>query len=84
MLVPLTALNAHITLSTPPSKDLPLLDLPFDRLFACLDIPTIVVAVLGFLTLERKVRIVLFCLVLFQSVLFGNIKYRLLLQSIQN
>uniref|UniRef100_A0A7S2PH45 UDENN domain-containing protein n=1 Tax=Leptocylindrus danicus TaxID=163516 RepID=A0A7S2PH45_9STRA len=58
VLVPLTALNAHITLSMPPSKDLPLLDLPFDRLFACLDIPTIVVAVLGFLTLERKVILI--------------------------
>lgn len=58
VIVPLPALNGPMTLSMPPAKDFPLVDLPFHRLLACLDVPTIVTIVLGFLTLERKVCIV--------------------------
>ena len=56
ILIPLPTLNAPMVLSAPPLKDLPVVDLPFERLMACLDIPTIVTIVLGFLALERKVR----------------------------
>jgi uncharacterized membrane protein YgcG len=55
ILIPLPTLNAPMILFAPPLKDLPLVDLPFERLMACLDIPTIVTIVLGFLALERKV-----------------------------
>lgn len=56
VIVPLPALNQPMILSLPPLKDFPLVDLPYHRLMACLDIPTIVTIVLGFLALERKVR----------------------------
>ena len=55
VLVPLPALNGPMVLSMPPAKDFPLVDLPFQRLLACLDVPTIITIVLGFLALERKV-----------------------------
>ena len=57
VIVPLPALNGPMVLSMPPTKDFPLVDLPFQRLLACLDVPTIVTIVLGFLALERKVSI---------------------------
>ena len=57
ILVPLPALNIPMVLGVPPMKDLPLVDLPYDRLLACLDVPTVVTVVLGFLALERKVII---------------------------
>ncbi|CAJ1960049.1 unnamed protein product [Cylindrotheca closterium] len=44
-----------MALSSPPSKDLPLVDLSYERLISCLDIPTIVAIVLGFLALEKKI-----------------------------
>jgi hypothetical protein len=47
-----------MVLCTPAIKDLPLLDLPFQRLFACLDVPTIVTIVIGLLSLEKKMIIV--------------------------
>lgn len=55
IIVPLPALNGPMVLSMPPAKDFPLVDLPFQRLLACLDVPTIITIVLGFLALERKV-----------------------------
>lgn len=57
VIVPLPALNGPMVLSMPPTKDFPLVDLPFQRLLACLDVPTIVTIVLGLLALERKVCI---------------------------
>lgn len=59
ILIPLPTFNEPMVLCSPPSKDLPVLDLPFERLLSCLDVPTIVTIVLGFLALERKVRIFL-------------------------
>lgn len=56
ILVPLPAIASPMVLALPPLKDLPLLDLSFRRLFSCLDVPTVVTIVLGFLALERKVR----------------------------
>lgn len=58
VIVPLPALNGPMELSMPPNKDFPLLDLPFQRIFACLDVATVVTVVLGFLALERKVSFV--------------------------
>ena len=55
--VPLPTQNSPMEISLPPTKDLPLLDLPFQRLFGCLDVPSVVTTVLGFLALERKVII---------------------------
>lgn len=55
VLIPLPTFNVPMMLWSPPTKDLPLVDLPFERLVSCLDIPTIVTVVLGFLALERKV-----------------------------
>jgi hypothetical protein len=55
VIVPLPTLSGPMVLAMPPVKDLPLLDLTFERLFACLDVPTVVTVVLGFLALERKV-----------------------------
>eukprot|EP00536_Pseudo-nitzschia_multiseries_P012747 jgi/Psemu1/209578/e_gw1.504.17.1 len=55
ILIPLPTFNVPMMISSPPLKDLPLVDLPFERLLACLDVPTIVTMVIGFLTLERKV-----------------------------
>lgn len=55
ILIPLPTFNIPMMLWSPALKDLPLLDLPFERLVSCLDIPTIVTVVLGFLALERKV-----------------------------
>eukprot|EP00934_Nitzschia_sp_Nitz4_P007696 Nitzschia sp. Nitz4//scaffold68_size99682//38550//44354//NITZ4_004562-RA/size99682-snap-gene-0.8-mRNA-1//-1//CDS//3329556587//7686//frame0 len=55
VLVPLPTFNIPMVLSSPPSKDLPLVDLPYERLVSCLDIPTIVTVILGFLALEQKV-----------------------------
>ena len=56
ILVPLPALQSPMALLLPPSKDLPILDLSFRKLFCCLDAPTVVTLVLGFLALEKKVR----------------------------
>lgn len=58
ILVPLPALNEPMILTLPPEKDLPLLNLPYHRLFACLDIKSIVTIVLGVLALERKIIVV--------------------------
>ena len=58
ILVPLPALNCPMVLSLPPSKDLPLVDLPFQTLFACLDVPTVVTIVIGLLSLERKLLVI--------------------------
>ncbi|OEU10689.1 DENN-domain-containing protein [Fragilariopsis cylindrus CCMP1102] len=55
VLIPLPTFNIPMMLSSPPRKDFPLIDLPFERLLACLDVPTIVTLVIGFLALERKV-----------------------------
>jgi DENN (AEX-3) domain/dDENN domain/uDENN domain len=55
--IPLPALNEPMVFSLPPEKDFPLVDLPYHRLFACLDIKTTVSIVLGLLVLERKVII---------------------------
>jgi len=57
VMVPLPTQNCPMEISMPPTKDLPLLDLPFQRLFACLDVPSVVTTVLGFLAMERKVII---------------------------
>jgi hypothetical protein len=57
VLIPLPTFNVPMMLWSPPLKDLPLLDLPYERLVSCLDIPTIVTIVLGFLALERKVSL---------------------------
>jgi hypothetical protein len=57
ILIPLPTFNVPMMLWSPPLKDLPLADLPFERLVSCLDVPTIVTVVLGFLALERKVRL---------------------------
>ena len=56
VLVPFSTMNEPMALSTPPLKDLPLVDLTYERLFAALDVPTVVTVVLGFLCLEKKVR----------------------------
>jgi hypothetical protein len=58
IIVPLPALNCPMILSAPPTKDLPLLDLPFQRLFACLDVPTVVTIVVGLLSLESKLLLI--------------------------
>jgi hypothetical protein len=55
ILIPLPTFNIPMLLTCPPQKDLPLVDLPFERLVSCLDVPTIVTIVLGFLALEQKV-----------------------------
>ena len=55
ILIPLPTFNIPLLFTSPPQKDLPLVDLPFERLLACLDVPTIVTTVIGFLALERKV-----------------------------
>jgi hypothetical protein len=57
ILIPLPSFTSPLVLSAPPMKDLPLVDLPYERLVSCLDVPTIVTIVLGFLALERKVRV---------------------------
>jgi hypothetical protein len=54
ILIPVPTFNVPLMLSMPPQKDFPLLDLPFERLVSCLDIPTIVTIIIGFLALERK------------------------------
>ena len=59
VIVPLPTLNTStepmMVLSLPPEKDFPLVDLPYHRLVACLEINTIVMIVLGMLALEKKV-----------------------------
>jgi DENN (AEX-3) domain/uDENN domain len=55
VIVPLPALNQPMIMSLPPLKDFPLVDLPYQRLLACLDVSTIITIVLGLLALERKV-----------------------------
>jgi hypothetical protein len=57
ILIPLPAIASPMVLGLPALKDLPVLDLSFRRLFSCLDVPTVVTIVLGFLVLERKVRL---------------------------
>jgi hypothetical protein len=54
VLVPLPALNEPMVLSMPTEKDFPLVDLPYHRLFACLDCKMIVTIVVGLLALEKK------------------------------
>lgn len=56
ILIPLPAIASPMVLGLPSLKDLPLVDISFRRLFSCLDVPTVVTIVLGFLVLERKVR----------------------------
>ncbi|KAL7544101.1 hypothetical protein ACHAXR_013579, partial [Thalassiosira sp. AJA248-18] len=58
VLVPFSTMNEPMALVMPPLKDLPLVDLSYDRLFAALDVPTVVTIVLGFLCLERKVILI--------------------------
>ena len=55
VLVPLSTMNEPLALVLPPLKDLPLVDLSYQRLFSALDVPTVVTVVLGFLCLEKKV-----------------------------
>ena len=55
VLVPFSTMNEPMALFMPPLKDLPLVDLSYRRLFAALDVPTVVTIVLGLLCLERKV-----------------------------
>lgn len=55
VVVPITTHSTPMVFELPPEKDLPLMDLPYKRLFACLDINSIVLIVLGCLALERKV-----------------------------
>jgi hypothetical protein len=55
VLVPLSTMNEPLALVSPPLKDLPLVDLSYQRLFSALDVPTVVTVVLGFLCLEKKV-----------------------------
>lgn len=55
VLVPFSTMNEPMALVMPPLKDLPLVDLSYQRLFAALDVPTVVTIVLGFLCLEKKV-----------------------------
>lgn len=55
VIVPLPALNDPMDMTMPPEKDFPLVDLPYQRLVACLDVKTIVTIALGLLALERKV-----------------------------
>jgi hypothetical protein len=61
ILIPLPAIASPMVLGLPPVKDLPLVDIPFRRLFSSLDVPTVVTIVFGFLALERKVRIYEMC-----------------------
>lgn len=55
VIVPLPALNDPMILSMPSEKDLPLVDIPFQRLVSCLEVKTLVTVVVGLLALERKV-----------------------------
>jgi hypothetical protein len=55
VIVSLPAFNDPMVLHMPPEKDFPLVDLPFQRIFACLEIKKVVTIVLGLLALERKV-----------------------------
>jgi hypothetical protein len=57
VLVPFSTMNEPMALVMPPLKDLPLVDLSYARLFSALDVPTVVTIVLGFLCLERKVKL---------------------------
>ena len=70
ILVPLPAIASPMVLELPPVKDLPLLDLSFRRLFSCLDAPTVVTIVLGFLALERKVIIMSRSVFFIQNIFF--------------
>ena len=77
VLVPFSTMNDPMALIMPPLKDLPLVDLSYSRLFAALDVPTVVTIVLGFLCLERKVILIstrqtllLDCCELLKSLLF--------------
>ncbi|KAL7465896.1 hypothetical protein ACHAXS_006197 [Conticribra weissflogii] len=77
ILVPLSTMNDPMALVMPPLKDLPLVDLSYNRLFAALDVPTVVTIVLGFLAMEKKVilmsrrqSLVLDCCELLKSLLF--------------
>ncbi|GAX24917.1 hypothetical protein FisN_2Lh192 [Fistulifera solaris] len=54
VVVPLTALSEPMILCRPPGKDFPVVDLPYHRLFACLEIKTVAMIVLSLLALERK------------------------------
>jgi hypothetical protein len=55
VIVPFSTIDTPMALVMPPLKDFPLVDLSYSRLFAALDVPTVVTIVLGFLCLERKV-----------------------------
>ena len=77
VVMPLPALNSAAAFHLPHRKDLPLIDLEFRSLFACLDVPTIVTIILGFLALETKLivlskrpSLVLDCCELLRSLLF--------------
>jgi len=77
VLVPFSTMNEPMAMVMPPLKDLPLVDLSYQRLFAALDVPTVVTIVLGFLCLERKVILIstrqtllLDCCELLKSLLF--------------
>eukprot|EP00986_Skeletonema_menzelii_P013803 scaffold8428_cov151-Skeletonema_menzelii.AAC.1 len=77
VLVPLSTMNEPMALVLPPLKDLPLVDLSYQRLFSALDVPTVVTVVLGFLCLEKKVilistrqSLVLDCCELLKSLVF--------------
>jgi len=77
VLVPFSTMNEPMALVMPPLKDLPLVDLSYRRMFAALDVPTVVTIVLGFLCLEKKVILIstrqallLDCCELLKSLLF--------------
>jgi len=55
VIIPLKAMSEPMILEMPPKKDLPLVGLPYHRLFGCLNVKMVVTLVLGFLALERKV-----------------------------
>lgn len=55
VLIPFSTMKEPMALLMPPLKDLPLVDLEYQRIFAALDVPTVVTIVLGFLCLEKKV-----------------------------
>jgi hypothetical protein len=73
ILIPLPALASPMVLGLPPIKDLPLVDIPFRRLFSCLDVPTVVTIVFGFLALERKVSDIEFSHIFFLAMHLKNI-----------
>ena len=53
VLLPLSTCATPVLFSVTHAKDFPLLDLSYHILFSCLDVPTVVTILLGFLVLER-------------------------------